>query len=38
MFSDFDASTWRDVKYKLELLKKRSRIAVQRATEDVENG
>jgi DNA-binding MarR family transcriptional regulator len=38
MFSDFDASTWRDVKYKLELLKKRSRVAVQRATEDVENG
>lgn len=38
MFSDFDASTMRDVKYKLELLKKRSRIAVQRATEEVENG
>ena len=37
MFSDFDASTMRDVKYKLELLKKRSRVAVQRATEDFEN-
>jgi DNA-binding MarR family transcriptional regulator len=37
MFSDFDAATWRDVKFKLELLKKRSRMAVQRASEELEN-
>ena len=36
MFSDFDAATWRDVKFKLELLKKRSRMAVQRASEELE--
>lgn len=36
MFSDFDAATWRDVRFKLELLKKRSRIAVKRAMEEVE--
>ncbi|WP_172980492.1 MarR family winged helix-turn-helix transcriptional regulator [Tardiphaga sp. P9-11] len=35
MFSDFDASAWRDVKLKLELLKKRSKIATQRINEDL---
>lgn len=35
MFSDFDASAWRDVKHKLELLKKRSKIAAQRVNEDL---
>ena len=37
MFSDFDAATWRDVKFKLELLKKRSRMAVKRASEELED-
>jgi DNA-binding MarR family transcriptional regulator len=35
MFSDFDASTWRDIKYKLELLKKRAKIAVKRASDEM---
>jgi DNA-binding MarR family transcriptional regulator len=35
MFSDFDASAWRDVKHKLELLKKRSKIAAQRVNEEI---
>jgi DNA-binding MarR family transcriptional regulator len=35
MFSDFDASAWRDVKHKLELLKKRSKIAAQRVNEEL---
>jgi DNA-binding MarR family transcriptional regulator len=35
MFSDFDASTWRDIKYKLELLKKRAKIAVKRAGDEL---
>jgi DNA-binding MarR family transcriptional regulator len=34
MFRDFDADSLRDVKYKLEILKKRTKAAVQRVSDD----
>jgi DNA-binding MarR family transcriptional regulator len=35
MFRDFDADAMRDVKGKLEMLKKRTKVAVQRVTDEI---